>query len=1559
MSSLSSSTANNINSQSIIDADDVKIVSNGHHHGHGGHHGHSNRKLKFSTPKSEIKNNKKIHIDYHHLHHHQQRRSSLPFIFCSKVHHNHHSSDNNIGDTFIKTVQGEIKIQAENGETRVLRSAPDWTESAILGDHIWVSTSTSGSDLCYVGENKCTKIGPRLCCPACKVTAHTGCISILIDNMKFQCKPTFKDGVRQYREQTFVKHHWVHRRHEKGRCKHCGRSFQSKLSFGNKEVVAVSCSWCKSSYHNKEPCFTKNMLEDNCDFGLYRRIIVPSSWIVKLPRKGSFKSSIRRTPRNKRLSSKKRSSSKSSSTTTPTTSIATTTTPLSTNKLSSSSPIHSAQNNVINPLNSNGQTTIPSVAVNNLNVIPINAQTVVAEDFYPPPPPQTPHQTIPKPPHQQPPPSLSSLSTFSTTTTTPQSSSSSVSSLLQSCALLNQQPSLQPTIIPLSSPILNSISQSASTEASSATTTTTITNTVMSDSFLSTSSSSSSPPPPLQPPPPLPQKEPPLASSSSQLQSTKLQSINSFDNELNSINNLSSIIINNNNNDGNVVDDNNQQSSILNSDNICNNNDDLNEELPLLSSSPPLKSTAIATTPITIYTQVTNSNNSSANQNSNSNPNRIQRHRRHSHANVTSSSSSILNGSQIPGQTNLLSGHHHHHPTNSIAVVNNRVEQYLQHVHRSFVIKPIPSANLRPLLVFINPKSGGNQGSKLIQKFQWHLNPRQVFDLSQSGPRLGLDLYKKVHNLRILACGGDGTAGWILSVIDEIAIQPPPPISVLPLGTGNDLARSFGWGGSYTDEPIAKILCNIQDGQIVQLDRWNLKVQPNQSCQQQQSQQLLDENKGAKHNLPLDVVNNYFSIGVDAHIALSFHEAREAHPERFNSRLRNKMFYGQAGGKDLLQRKWKDLCNYVHLECDGKDYTGRLKELKVHSVLFLNIPSYGGGTRPWPTSSAPSNFQTPKTDDGYIEVIGLTTYQLPLLQAGGHGTIIAQCRNANIITWRTIPMQVDGEPCRLLPSIINLELRNKANIVANTKTFEHKRQMPALEKITLKIRKLNLNDYETYHYDKEKLKEISTVLGTITIDQIMELSNVRIRINEMMKEKGLRRPSSDLTAVAAAAVGNVTPITAMSTGQSSQLPTCFENESSPNETASTTNATSTTTATLTNNHSLSSCVKFVSNDWCFVDSVTAERFFRIDRAQEELYYVVDICHEDLFILDPQFDEKDDLDLFTSEEVIAKVVAGVTSTSSPLKSSSTTTTTTAVSPMRPPPSSLIMANGDDQQQISSLPIDHFIENFDNNHHYSRQNSQTLDLIPPTTLQTPPKSPLSDDNHNNNNDYLDNEPYYKQMRKLDKFNTDNLDTKISPCKQNGNTLSSTSMLLSLSPTINQQSSPAIIDSPPKSPRRRNRPSILSSSTTSPSKSPQTINRRPLLNQLMLAARNGDITLLKHLHHKGVNLMLIDEKGMSALHYAVLNNQDEAVSFLSNAFTQQMIDLCEPEFGHTALHKAIINNKNNICLSLILRGARLDIPDNNGQNCEQLGYNLGHHDLIKTLLHVSQACNRETSV
>ncbi|MEQ2194179.1 hypothetical protein XENOCAPTIV_024925, partial [Xenoophorus captivus] len=105
---------------------------------------------------------------------------------------------------------------------------------------------------------------------------------------------------------------------------------------------------------------------------------------------------------------------------------------------------------------------------------------------------------------------------------------------------------------------------------------------------------------------------------------------------------------------------------------------------------------------------------------------------------------------------------------------------------KPFLVKPLPSQLMKPLLVF---------GAKIIQSFMWYLNPRQVFDLTKGGPREGLEVYSKVPNLRILACGGDGTVGWILSVLDELKLRPQPPVGILPLGTGNDLARTLNWGG--------------------------------------------------------------------------------------------------------------------------------------------------------------------------------------------------------------------------------------------------------------------------------------------------------------------------------------------------------------------------------------------------------------------------------------------------------------------------------------------------------------------------------------------------------------------------------------------------------------------------------------------------------------------------------------------------------------------------------------------------------------------------------------------
>ena len=77
------------------------------------------------------------------------------------------------------------------------------------------------------------------------------------------------------------------------------------------------------------------------------------------------------------------------------------------------------------------------------------------------------------------------------------------------------------------------------------------------------------------------------------------------------------------------------------------------------------------------------------------------------------------------------------------------------------------------------------------------------------------------------ACGGDGTAGWVLSVMDNMEFpNGPPSIGMIPLGTGNDLSRSLKWGGKYKDEPLENIITDIQNADVVKMDRWTLEVTP-------------------------------------------------------------------------------------------------------------------------------------------------------------------------------------------------------------------------------------------------------------------------------------------------------------------------------------------------------------------------------------------------------------------------------------------------------------------------------------------------------------------------------------------------------------------------------------------------------------------------------------------------------------------------------------------------------------------------------------------------------------
>ncbi|XP_044200183.1 diacylglycerol kinase zeta-like isoform X3 [Thunnus albacares] len=686
-----------------------------------------------------------------------------------------------------------------------IRSTVDWTESALYGDHIWFETNVSG-DYCYVGEQHCIaralqKSVSRRKCAACKIVVHTICIEQL-EKINFRCKPSFREsGSRNIREPNVVRHHWVHRRRQEGKCKQCGKGFQQKFAFHSKDIVAISCSWCKQAYHNKVSCFMLQQIEEPCPIGAHAALIVPPTWIIRVRRN---QSSMKSSKKKKRTSFKRKSSKKG-------------------------------------------------------------------------------------------------------------------------------------------------------------------------------------------------------------------------------------------------------------------------------------------------------------------------------------------------------------------------VEEGRQ--WKPFIIRPIPSPLMKPLLVFVNPKSGGNQGTKILQSFMWYLNPRQVFDLSQGGPKEGLEMFRKVHNLRILACGGDGTVGWILSCLDDLALNPQPPVAVLPLGTGNDLARTLNWGGGYTDEPLSKILSHVEDGTVVQLDRWNLQVEPNQSSGAEADEQQTDK-------LPLDVFNNYFSLGFDAHVTLEFHESREANPEKFNSRFRNKMFYAGTAFSDFLMGSSKDLSKHIKVVCDGTDLTSKVQDLKLQCLVFLNIPRYCAGTTPWGNPSEHHDFEPQRHDDGYIEVIGFTMTSLATLQVGGHGERLNQCREVTLTTTKPLPVQVDGEPCRLAPSVIHISLRNQANMVQKTKrrtSLPHLNdQQPVPERLRIRVSRISMTDYEALHYDKDKLRQASIPLGLIVVPGDSDLETCREHIQRLQEDFCSVHPS----------------LRCWGMQEEAAKPKILSSQR-------------------------------LSPKWCFLDSTTADRFYRIDRAQEHLNYVSEISQEEIFILDPE------------------------------------------------------------------------------------------------------------------------------------------------------------------------------------------------------------------------------------------------------------------------------------------------------------------------------------------------------
>ncbi|XP_053309944.1 diacylglycerol kinase epsilon [Spea bombifrons] len=321
-----------------------------------------------------------------------------------------------------------------------------------------------------------------------------------------------------------------------------------------------------------------------------------------------------------------------------------------------------------------------------------------------------------------------------------------------------------------------------------------------------------------------------------------------------------------------------------------------------------------------------------------------------------------------------------------------------------------------PLIVLANTRSGNNMGEILLSEFKGLLNPVQVFDLSRVSPSKALQLcaLMPANSAKVLVCGGDGTVGWVLDAVDEMKIKGQenfvPQVAVLPLGTGNDLANTLGWGPGYAgDVPVEQILRNVMEAESIKLDRWKVQV----------------TNKGYSLRIPKVLsMTNYFSIGPDALMALNFHTHREKAPSLFSSRLINKAVYLFYGTKDCLVQECKDLNKKLELELDGE----RVELPNLEGIVVLNIGYWGGGCRLW-EGMGDETYTPSRHDDGLLEVVGVYgSFHCAQIQVKLANPVrLGQAHTVRLILKSSkMPMQVDGEPWAQGPCTVTITHKTHA-----------------------------------------------------------------------------------------------------------------------------------------------------------------------------------------------------------------------------------------------------------------------------------------------------------------------------------------------------------------------------------------------------------------------------------------------------------------------------------------------------------------------------------------------------
>lgn len=246
----------------------------------------------------------------------------------------------------------------------------------------------------------------------------------------------------------------------------------------------------------------------------------------------------------------------------------------------------------------------------------------------------------------------------------------------------------------------------------------------------------------------------------------------------------------------------------------------------------------------------------------------------------------------------------------------------------------------------INPISGGGQG-KIIKEFLPEI--MESMDFSADEWKVEFTRYEGMREQilealssaeTLIAVGGDGTVSAVLSTMLASGFSNKVKIGLIPLGTGNDLARVLNLYKPFADQGLLFLVRRLLRASAEPFDIWKVNG--------------------------TYALANYFSGGIDARIAHDFNQDRATGVISSNSVIANKLHYVRRFFADRNYRL--GACTLCYVDKFGKTHTSDLTGHRT--VIVGNIPSFASGANP---------FYKSDMADGFLEVVDVPSMPLFLL----------------------------------------------------------------------------------------------------------------------------------------------------------------------------------------------------------------------------------------------------------------------------------------------------------------------------------------------------------------------------------------------------------------------------------------------------------------------------------------------------------------------------------------------------------------------------------------------------